>query len=177
MFFHSNIGCTNASQCYVIVCCLSYYTFHEVQSLVKRVLLRFIPSLSSMPNNLWNWYRVPLLSFLWVWQLLCSQLADSGFLCDKAAVVNEFIDGRPCTLHHLRCTQKLHDMNSCNCMKCIMLDTLNIASIWFQEDWGSDPFGRFTILGFVCMHHGRSGAVLWNVFNWHEMIVNVRYAV
>lgn len=98
-------------------------------------------------------------------ELLWNELADAGFLCDKAAVVSEIIEGTPCKLHHVRTTQKLHDMNSCNCMKCIMLDTINIANICPQEDWGSDPFRCFTIVGLAFMHHGRCGAVLRNVFN------------
>jgi len=93
-------------------------------------------------------------------ELVWNELADAGFLCDKAAVVSEIIQGTPCTLHHLRITQKLHVMNSCNCMKCIMLDTLNIANICPQEDWGLDPFHCFTIVGLVFVHCGRCGAVL-----------------
>jgi hypothetical protein len=128
-------------QYYVIVPCLSCCAFHDVQSLVKRVLLRVILSLPSIPNKLWNWYRMPLLSFPWAWQLLWDEPADAGFLCDKAAVVSEIIEGTFCTLHHLRITQKLHDVNSCNYMKCIMLDTLNVANMCPQEDWSSEPFG------------------------------------
>jgi len=32
---------------------------------------------------------MPLLSFPWAWQLLWDELADAGFLSDKAAVASE----------------------------------------------------------------------------------------